>query len=317
MCCLWGLIDYNGHLSNRQKTHLLTSLARESEARGTDACGIAFNGRNSLTVTKRAVFPRKFRFPNSENARVVMGHTRMTTQGSEKKNQNNHPFLGKVQEGNFALAHNGVLHNDDLLKTTHHLPTTKIETDSYVAVQLLEQKNTLHPDSLQYMAEQVEGTFVFTVLDEDDNLTFIKGENPLAIFHYPRLGLYLYASTENILKQAIKRTWLFHEEFEEVVVASGDILQIDCHGQRQRFKFTLPDPWDAWGYSYAYFRPKHLSAKSVRSNSHIEELKAMAYTFGYSPEDVDLLLKEGFSEEEIEDYFYSHDEVEIAGCYGW
>ncbi len=315
MCCLWGLIDYQDRLSGRQKTRLLASLARESEVRGTDACGIAFNGRNSLTVTKRACPPRKFKFPNLEGAQVVMGHTRMTTQGSEKKNQNNHPFLGKTQEGTFALAHNGVLHNDHQLKTTHHLPDTKIETDSYVAVQLLEQKNTLHPDSLQYMAEKVEGTFVFTVLDEDNTLTFVRGDNPLSIFRYPRLGLYLYASTESILKQAIKRTWLFHEEFEEVEVASGDILQIDRHGQRQSFKFTLPDPWDAWGYSCSYFRPKHLAAKSVRSNSHVEELKAMAYTFGYCPEDVDLLLKEGFSEEEIEDYFYAHEEV--AGCYSW
>ena len=43
---------------------------------------------------------------------------------------------------------------------------TSVETDSYVAVQLLEQQKTLDFDSLQAMAEKVEGSFVFTVLDK-------------------------------------------------------------------------------------------------------------------------------------------------------
>ena len=148
MCCLWGLIDYQGRLSGRQKSRLLTVLASESEARGTDATGVAYNANGKLNVYKRPVAPRKFRPMIPKGAQVLMGHTRMTTQGSEKRNQNNHPFLGKVAEGNFALAHNGVLHNDHRLKLTHSLPSTKIETDSYVAVQLIEKKNTLHPDSL-------------------------------------------------------------------------------------------------------------------------------------------------------------------------
>ena len=52
-----------------------------------------------------------------------------------------------------------------LLRKRLPLPFTKIETDSYVAVQLLEQKKTLDFASLKYMAEQVEGSFTFTVLD--------------------------------------------------------------------------------------------------------------------------------------------------------
>ena len=36
-----------------------------------------------------------------------------------------------------ALAHNGVLYNDKELRREQHLPLTSIETDTYVAVQLL------------------------------------------------------------------------------------------------------------------------------------------------------------------------------------
>lgn len=40
MCCLFGMIDYRGHFTGRQKTRLLSILAAECEARGTDAAGV-------------------------------------------------------------------------------------------------------------------------------------------------------------------------------------------------------------------------------------------------------------------------------------
>ena len=132
-----------------------------------------------------------------------MGHTRMTTQGKASRNRNNHPFLGNAAGEMFALAHNGILYNDQLLRRTNRLPKTKIETDSYIAVQLIEQKKVLDFSSLKYMAEQVEGTFTFTVLDKKENLYFVKGDNPLCLYHYPRHGVYLYASTEAILTSAL------------------------------------------------------------------------------------------------------------------
>lgn len=41
MCCLFGMIDYKDTLSRRQKTRMVRALAEASEARGTDAAGIA------------------------------------------------------------------------------------------------------------------------------------------------------------------------------------------------------------------------------------------------------------------------------------
>ena len=79
----------------------------------------------------------------SASAHVVMGHVRMTTQGNAQSNYNNHPFPGNLDGHlpgggpDFALAHNGVLNNDLLLRHQLHLPKTRIETDSYIAVQML------------------------------------------------------------------------------------------------------------------------------------------------------------------------------------
>ncbi len=133
-----------------------------------------------------------------------MGHTRMTTQGSARRNQNNHPFAGRAGDSRFALAHNGVIFNDLELRRSNRLPTTAIETDSYIAVQLIERQKEVSPHSLRRMAEVLEGHFTFTVLDQGDTMYFIRGDNPLTIWWCPDMGVYLYASTKEILERAVK-----------------------------------------------------------------------------------------------------------------
>ncbi len=49
------------------------------------------------------------------------------------------------------------------------------------------------------MAEKVEGSFVFIVLDSGDPIWFVVGDNPLYQFHYE--GVLLYASTEDIYNE--------------------------------------------------------------------------------------------------------------------
>ena len=53
------------------------------------------------------------------------------------------------------------------------------------------------------MAEKVEGSFVFTVLDKDNSIWFVVGDNPLCVMFYD--GFLLYASTQEILCKAIKK----------------------------------------------------------------------------------------------------------------
>ena len=171
----------------------------------------------------------------------------MTTQGRASRNRNNHPFFGEAGGELFALAHNGVLWNDDILRRSRHLPKTKIETDSYIAVQLIEQKNTLGLSSLKYMAEQVEGSFTFTVLDERENLYFVKGDSPMCLYYYPRCGVYLYASTEAILNRALGRLKLPIGKPERIMLDCGDILKLTHSGRREMASFDTSNflnPWD-------------------------------------------------------------------------
>lgn len=297
MCCLFGLLDYGGTLTAKQKSRIIRELSVAAEARGTDATGIAYNTERGLQIYKRPLAAHLLRLSVPKDARVVMGHTRMATQGRAKRNENNHPFLGSTGTERFALAHNGVLYNDHILRREKQLPATRIETDSYIAVQLLETQKAL---DLRAMAEQVEGSFTFTVLTERDALYFVKGDNPLCLVCFPMLGAYVYASTEEILRAGLLRCpWL--GQGERVGVECGEIVRLDRDGHISRSHFDadrlLFSPRGCYSWSWYDCPPG-------TETEHIRDLKSVAACFGYTGEMVDRLLQRGFTTDEIEELLY-------------
>lgn len=303
MCCLFGMIDYGHSFTGKQKAKVIHALATSAEARGTDASGIAYNSGGKLHVRKRPVPGHQLPLHIPNDAIVVMGHTRMTTQGDGKRNYNNHPFLGNTSQSTFALAHNGVLYNDRILRRSYKLPKTKIETDSYVAVQLIEKRRTLNFDSLRYMAEKVEGSFSFTVLDGQDNLYFVKGDSPLCICHFPDRGLCLYASTRAILLEALTHIPYLTGEAEQVAIDGGELLVIGPDGMQKRSTFRYSDPMVFSWFSGQCCRPP----RQDRGGDYTRALKSVAGFYGISPDQVDQLLDDGFTHEEIEDYLYCRE----------
>ena len=157
MCCLFGLMDYSGGLTAKQKAGVLHALATAAEARGTDATGIAYRSRGRMHVYKRPLPGHCLHFRIPHDTQVIMGHTRMATQGSAKKNYNNHPFQSRAGGRSFALAHNGMIYNDMALRKQERLPRTNIQTDSYVAVQLLEREKRYARDLLVHLTKLEEG----------------------------------------------------------------------------------------------------------------------------------------------------------------
>jgi len=152
MCAIFGLLDYKGNLTAVQWLRIIKAVGTAAEVRGTDATGIAFFQRDKLCIQKAAKPAHKMKYRIPSGVQVIMGHTRLTTQGNASRNQNNHPFPGKAGNTEFALAHNGVLHNDFELRQQNALPATSIETDSYIAVQLIEQQQEVTFNSLRRMA---------------------------------------------------------------------------------------------------------------------------------------------------------------------
>ena len=312
MCCLFGLMDRSHHFSGKERSVMVNHLARASEARGTDATGIAYNSRKRMRVYKRPMAAHRLRLKVPEDAVTVIGHTRLTTQGSARFNENNHPWRCQISTGPFALAHNGVLYNDTALRRELALPTPKIQTDSYIAVQSIEQQRTLSFNSLKTMAEQVEGSFAFSVLDHRDRIYLVKGDNPLCLYYFPSFDLYLYASTQAILNDALVQMPFPLGKAQEIRLTCGDILLLspDAEPERQAFDTRNLD-LSYWGHfrsSHGYFwpTPEPTYSDYEEQADYMENLKTAAGAYGYTPDDIDYLLSHGYSPEDVEDMLYCY-----------
>ena len=309
MCCLFGILDYKQTLNQKQLNKMIAILSKTCEVRGTDATGIAYNYNDRLCIFKRPLPAHKMHYRIPDGVNYVMGHTRMTTQGNEKFNYNNHPFPGKAINTDFALAHNGVLYNDEVLRYTENLPKTHIETDSYVAVQLIEKKRTLDTDSLKFMAEQLKGSFTITVMDRDDNLHFVKGDNPMCIYHFKDKDIYIYASTEEILLKALQRMPVKLGKGKKVDITCGEILTIDKYGNQSRSEFNT-DNLNGFNFASYIWRtsvPRCETKPKVYSSykeEYLDMLKTEAEYCGYSPALIDSLIADGFSTDDIEEMLY-------------
>ena len=298
MCCLFGLIDTTHQMQPHEKNRVISILAEASEARGTDATGFACNTKGKLLIEKHPIPAHRMRFRIPRDAHIIMGHTRMTTQGNARWGFNNHPFPGKAGNMQFALAHNGVLSNDAVLRITHDLPRSRIETDSYVAVQLIEQKNTLDLDSIRYMAEEVKGTFTFTILDRNDRLHIIKGNNPLCLYHFHEEGFYLYASTQLILDEAVEKMGFDKLAHEQIAIADGEILVIDFKGTITRSRFTPPVP-QRHSYVYSYVEQEDEICTEYRSY-----MMDFAASMGIPRAELEWLHTWGISDMELEECIF-------------
>lgn len=281
MCAIYGFLQYGKKgLSNRMLRKLIKNLSIEAEVRGTHATGISYvkNGKVETYKQPKPAHEVKLKFP--KKTRAVIGHTRYTTQGDQKFNYNNHPFNGECHDGEFALAHNGVIWNDTELRIANNLPDTHIETDSYIAVQLLERQNFLDLDSLKCMAEVLQGSFMLTLLREDNTLFLVKGDNPIELYHFPELKLYVYASTKDILDKALKKTKIEKYVYEVINLHEGDILAINPDGTTENGEFDANAVFDD---------------ELAKEDAEISQFLMWTDFYGIDEEDVYMLLDYGWT----------------------
>ena len=309
MCAIFGVLDFQGKLTPTQRLSLFRVLANAAQIRGTDASGVAYVQNGTIQIQKAPRPASKMRWRIPPETRYLMGHTRMTTQGAAAKNYNNHPFPGRIGRLSFALAHNGVLYNDMMLRDTCRLPSTKIETDSYVAVQLLEKTGKLCLDSLRQMAEALNGSFTITVLDAKNTLYLVRGNNPLTIRYLSHLGCYLYASTDEILNMALDVLGLSKLHQTDIPITQGDIMAIDAMGRCTTTQFDdtklRPQRYFAdWNWRQPLQKPE--------PDDYLEMVLEYGQRHGVPEWELRLLLDAGYDVFDLEEMI--HDDQFRASC---
>lgn len=114
------------------------------------------------------------------------------------------------------------------------------------------------------------------------------------LLHFETIGLYVYASTETIMKKALKQMGLHKFESKYIDTEEGDILCIDRNGIITRTR-----------YEPKIYRSKYMSwyddDGSSYYNVHEEILLAYCGCYGVDSSDVELLLDYGYTCDEIEE----------------
>ena len=113
-----------------------------------------------------------------------------------------------------------------------------------------------------------------------------QGSNPMCLLHFPALGLYVYASTESIMKNALKRIGLHKFANERIKTDEGDIIRIDKNGEITRSKFEPK-----------LYRSKYMSWYDDSSYYNIHEEMLLAYCGCYG---VDTLSLKCYTERAVD-----------------
>jgi asparagine synthetase B (glutamine-hydrolysing) len=192
----------------------ITSLAIGLATRGLDATGIALADDENIHILKNdvpawkfvgsAAFKKFLRVYLTKDTHTVLVHTRAASagKGTPRKVYNNHPMF----DGETAIIHNGLIHNDDeiftALKTKRYAETDSDVIRAIVSVHGMNKKGIRELNKLN-------GSVASAIISmrEPRKLLLLRSGNPLVLGH---LGeLLFFASEKKAIHQATRpyRKW--------------------------------------------------------------------------------------------------------------
>jgi glucosamine 6-phosphate synthetase-like amidotransferase/phosphosugar isomerase protein len=179
----------------------VTKMFSLLETRGRDALGFSFIRENNLIVHKDGI--RSSELVKSDEwkklvlPKVMILHTRMKTQGTEKNNANNHPLFNK---DGLCLVHNGMIHNDREIFATKKRDA-EVNSEAILAVLSAKHKG----DKIKRVFDRLEGSFAFAVIDKNnpDTLIFVKKDNPLELYFDVKNEILYFCSERCIVQEAL------------------------------------------------------------------------------------------------------------------
>jgi glucosamine--fructose-6-phosphate aminotransferase (isomerizing) len=181
-----GIVGYTGP---KQAYPVVLKGLKRLEYRGYDSSGVALIKDGKLSVHKK-----KGKVADLEEAlvgvnldsNIGIGHTRWATHG-EPSDRNAHPHTSA--NGNFAMIHNGIIENYNLLKNEllNKGYTFTSDTDTEVLLNFIEyikeSNNCTLEEALRIALKRVTGAYCILLVDKDDPETIIAARkgSPLVI----------------------------------------------------------------------------------------------------------------------------------------
>jgi glutamine---fructose-6-phosphate transaminase (isomerizing) len=239
MCGIVGLLSLDGDLgAHPAARQAFERLLRVAESRGREASGVIWLSSTNVTALKAPEpatrLMRQSAYANAWSRwtgrdktplQAVMGHSRLTTHGSELFNDNNQP----VQAAGYTLVHNGIVTNwRALWDSLGRQPRT--ELDSEVLPALLD-----HPvvdgglrveAALAQLRSRVQGTVSIAVVHRDSGTAWLYSNH--GSLYWARVGherTVAFASESRFLHKAFGVDGITVHQVEAGQMVLVDMIQ--------------------------------------------------------------------------------------------
>jgi len=219
MCGIFGVIAKEGSLRVNLAKKMANRLFNLSESRGKEASGIAIRTADSIYIYKQPIAPSAFiksekynRLFNSLNKKtdiggtskiplVILGHSRLVTNGQQELNQNNQPVI----KDNAIGVHNGIIVNDGTLwkKFPKIAKMYDVDTEVFLSlIQMFDKEGCSLTDSARNTFRNIEGSVSAAVIFNNNNLSLLlTNTGSLYICTNSEGNVLLFASEKYILKK--------------------------------------------------------------------------------------------------------------------
>jgi glucosamine--fructose-6-phosphate aminotransferase (isomerizing) len=228
LCGIFGiLIGENLSLSASELMGIVNYMFKLSESRGKEASGIAIRVNESIYVFKEPVSSSKLvkssKYKNlfktvikTEGYKdgflkapfVILGHSRLATNGLSEINSNNQPV---VKDGAVGI-HNGIIVNDEKLWKSFATLQKKYDVDTEVFLSLLQmfrKQNESLVGAVRNVFKHIEGSASVAVLFDDVNTVLLATNTGSLYTCASRNGkMLVFASEKYILGQIVSNGFM-------------------------------------------------------------------------------------------------------------
>ncbi len=203
-----GIMGFVGKSKNASQTYkLATNLLNETQIRGKDATGfysvsnndkVSWFKKNIKATDFTQYDPWKRKCPESK---ILIGHTRLATHGTENDIINNHPHVSNNNKT--AIIHNGIIF--DYLKIAQEYNINlKSKCDSEIILRLIESETDIILGIKKVFKTCKSGSFACFVASIEKNeksyyYLFRNQGSPISFIDLKnKLGQYFFCSTQNL-----------------------------------------------------------------------------------------------------------------------
>ena len=194
-----------------------------SETRGKEAAGVAINNgysiemfkqggpkkilfkiNNTLSILENSLNQQNNQYSKDKNPIILIGHSRLVTNGSQTDNNNNQPIFIPGMIG----VHNGIITNELEILNSHKDIKKESQLDSEIFLKLFSKNNNNFKEinnAISKTFDEIEGTASVAIMSQSGNELFLANNNG-SLFYVENedSSLFIFASERYILKKLIK-----------------------------------------------------------------------------------------------------------------